>query len=214
MTDDERQERLRKLTERRSESGRSGGPAPTSPDTEVTQLLDEQAERIRRLQERRAASAPTVADTQPLDVPSTDSNPATAFSARQVDSIERPRKTRRFHKAEASRIASAGAGIALTVSLMSSMAGAEANSVDVAQTTEGEPALGTPVAAPVPPATSQAPSTLAAATPRGPVPVILAPIQVRVRVVSGGSSGGAVAVGGNQPAPGGAVVTPQPAPAL
>lgn len=211
MTDDERQERLRKLAERRSGSSRSGGPVPTSPDSEVTLPLDEQAERIRRLQERRAASAPTVADTQPIDVPSTAPNPAAAFSARQVDSIDRPKKPRRSHKAEASRIASAGAGIALTFSLMSSMAGADANPVGSAAATEGEPALGTPVASTVPAATAAAPSTLAAATPRGPVPLILAPIQVRTRVVTGGSSGGAAAGGGNRPAEGGAVTTPQPA---
>ncbi len=212
MTEEERQERLRKLAERRSASARPGGRAPVATDAETTQPLDEQAERIRRLQERRGTSARAMADTQPIDVAPSgpDSGPVT-FSTRQPDAPGKAKKTRRSHKAEASRIASAGAGIALTFSLMSSMAGADAGSTGQVPSTGGDSEAVVPVGVTVPPATAPTPSPLAAATPRGPVPVILTPIQVRTRVVSGGSTGGAAADGGNRPAAGGTVSTPQPA---
>jgi hypothetical protein len=218
MTEAERAERLRKLQERRSSSGRAAATQTSRADT-TRQLTDDRTTQIPRLEERPVTGTRSLDDTRPLaGLPDTDRIGASPiFSARQTDSIDRPKRARRSHKAEASRIASAGAGIALTFSLMSSMAGADAVAETAADQSTGDPIATTATIADQPPATTPMPSALSAATPQGPVPVVLAPIQVRTRIVvenSGGNGGGAQAASnGNTPQPGGSatVASPQPA---
>lgn len=217
MTEAERAERLRKLQERRSSSS---GPAPKQPSGADTtrRLADDPTKQIPRLYERPAAGNPSFDDTRQMaGLPETDRIATSpVFAARQADSIDRPKRPRRSHKAEASRIASAGAGIALTFSLMSSMAGADAVAETAAGQTSEDAIATTATTTAQPPATTPTPSTLSAATPQGPVPVVLAPIQVRTRIVVEKSGGHALAHGvsnGNGPQPGGSatVASPQPA---
>lgn len=183
MTEEERQERIRRLQERRAATTAGDAPAQQNPphrleigidDTEELSTGDAaRTERLERLAQRRGQPRGEAADP-------------------------RPAGRRRAHKAPASRIASAGAGIALTMSLMASMAEAD-RVVDPQSVPDGGQAAAAET--PVAPTSPTAPATLTAATPAGIAPVVIVPVRKeRHTVVVGGNTAGSVRSGGGQTA--------------
>lgn len=197
-TESERAERIRKLQERRAAARPA---APTPADTlQIDRSEIEREERIQRLKERRRQASTTgrVNSGDPELTAVEPSRPRGSGSVR-----------RRNHRAEASRVFAVGAGVTLTFSLMALMAKADESTPSQPIAAEPPPssALETPA---VSAATTPAEVTaLAPATTKSQIPVILAPVQVRTRIVHApGAGGGSVSRGGTGGGGGTPIATP------
>ncbi len=208
----ERQARIERLQARRSQSSE----ADSARTQQFDDLTADRRERIRQLQERNEAASPASSSGESPTantpwVPLHAVHPADDSTWRGSKAAA-PRPRRRSHKAEASRVAAVGAGVSLTFSLMAFMA--RADTVAAEQTPSVDPQASTQALSAVPvPASDPTASTFAPATSQAEVPVILAPIQTRTRIVqvyrnSGGgpTSGGGTASGGGSTSGGGAPV--------